>query len=80
MASMWIAGVSLSASSAAFLALLLTRAGHGRLAQRIDIAVDLDAGNLELLPSERMQILAVLKNPHRGLRDFRDALSQTATD
>jgi hypothetical protein len=73
---MWIAGASLSASSAALLALLLTRAGHSRLAQRLGIAVDRNVGHFELLPGERTQILAVLDDPPEALAELRSVLVQ----
>jgi hypothetical protein len=75
---MWMAGVSLSASSAALLALRLSRAGHSGLAQRLGIAVDREVESFALLPGERADVLGVLGEAPTGLRDLRDALAQTA--
>lgn len=71
---MFIAGVSLSAGSAAFLALLLSRAGHSSLAQRIGIAVDRDVGHFALMPGDMTKLLDVLDDPPASLAELRSAL------
>ena len=60
------AGVSLSASSAALLALRLSRAGHSSLSERLGIAVDRGVGSFALLPGERRDILGVLDDAPEG--------------
>jgi hypothetical protein len=72
---MFIAGISLSASSAALLALLLSRAGHSTLSQRIGLGVNRNVGHFRLLPGEGKQILSVLDDPPDGLRALRDRLA-----
>jgi hypothetical protein len=77
---MWIAGVSLSASSAALLALRLSRAGHSSLSERLGIAVDRDVGTFALLPGEGRDILGVLDDAPDGLHELRDALAHQPPD
>lgn len=71
---MLVAGVELSASATAHLALLLERGLQDELAQRVGLAVDANAPGVAIWPSERRLVLAVLDDPNPELRSLRDAL------
>jgi len=58
---MVVAGVNISASAAARLALLLDRAGESGLAQRIGLAVDANSRGVGIRRDERGMVLAVLE-------------------
>jgi len=72
---MVVAGVNISASAAARLALLLDRAGESGLAQRIGLAVDANSRGGGIRRDERGMVLAVLGNPPAELRVLREALT-----
>jgi hypothetical protein len=71
----FIAGVQLSDSCAAHLAVLLAQAEHRSPAQRIGIAIDRDVEHVGLLPGEAEMILSVLHDPPTGLEELRSVLS-----
>jgi hypothetical protein len=73
---MLVAGVQLSASAAALLALLLHRSQHAALAQRIGIAVDTNSAGVGLNDEERDVILDVLEDPPEELSELRRALQR----
>jgi hypothetical protein len=69
-----IAGVELSAATAAELVVALERAGYTQLAQRIGIAVDRDVGRVTLLPGDRLRIVNALRDTPGELGEFRGVL------
>lgn len=71
---MLVDGVELSASAAACLALLLERAHHHDLAQRVGLAVDANSAGVRIRRDEESTLLAVLEDPPAQLRELRDAL------
>ena len=73
---MFIAGVEVTASAAAALALLLERARHNDLAQRIGFAVDNGRRTIGLTSAEHTQALSVLDDPPAGLALLKEALQQ----
>ena len=73
---MFIAGVEVTDSAAAVLALLLERARHNQLSQRIGFAVDNGRRTIGLTPAEYTQALSVLDDPPEGLAELKKALQQ----
>ena len=73
---MFIAGVEVTTSAAALLALLLERARHTELAQRIGFAVDNGRLSISLSPAQRSQALNVLNDPPEGLAPLKEALQR----
>ena len=71
---MVVAGVEISLSAAALLALLLDEAGEADLAQRIGLAIDANSRGVGIRADEQGTVLAVLANPPADLRPLRDAL------
>ena len=71
---MVVAGVEISLSAAALLALLLDEAGEADLAQRIGLAIDANSRGVGIRADEQATVLAVLENPPADLRPLRDAL------
>lgn len=72
---MLVGGVEISASAASFLALLLDRANHGDLAQRVGLAVDANACAVSFRGDERDAVLAVLDPAPAELCALRTALA-----
>jgi hypothetical protein len=71
---MVVAGVEMSLSAAALLALLLDEAGEADLAQRIGLAIDANSPGVGIRADEQGTVLAVLANAPADLRPLRDAL------
>ena len=72
---MKVAGVEVSPSQAAQLALLLERAQSPRLAQRLGIAVDTGSAGINLNADEKRTVLNVLISSPDSLVALRTALS-----
>lgn len=73
-ASMRVCGVDVPASGVAQLSVLLERAGHRGLAQRIGIAVDRGLPTVGIYANEYALILNVLDEPPVGLEELRGGL------
>lgn len=73
---MFIAGVEVTTSAAALLALLLQQARHTELAQQIGFAVDNGRRSVGLTPAQRSEALSVLGDPPGALIHFKEALEQ----
>jgi outer membrane biosynthesis protein TonB len=71
---MLVAGVEVSTDGVAELALLLERAGHRGLAQRVVIAVARNMPSVGIFASEYPLILSVLDDPPASLTELRATL------
>lgn len=73
--AMDVAGVELTVSAVALLAMRLHHAGHTELAMRIGLAIDVNKPNLTLTASERGQIERTLEDCPPALTKLKDALT-----